>query len=478
MAEAARIAAREASYLYRGQAKPVGPFSLEAHGGDLHLVSGPSGGGKSTLARMLSGLIPHLYRGRLTGSVLALGRPTHTVPLWQLSAAAGLVLQNPAAQLLASTVEGEIIFGLENLGLGAAEIESRLEESLERFGLSGLAGRDPRTLSGGEQQRLILAAAMARRPQTLILDEPLSMLDTTSAQGIVRHLQGLAEEGCAVVAFEHRRAYFEGLEGLRRLELPGPAAPDFDPLPEIGRRLSAFRLSVDGLGVQLGGKSVLQDIGLDLAGAQVVALVGANGSGKTTLLRALAGLQEHGGRLTGFVSGQGSPPRLGLVFQNPDRQIFNPTVREEILYGLPNHDEELYRRVVRLLGLEPYEATPPLLLSEGEKKRLALATVLLRPGLCGLCLDEPTLGQDDAQRRLLGRILRHLAGAGYLCLVATHDLGWALEWSGRLLLLSQGRLLASGEPREVLARPELWAQAGLVLPPHLVRPCDAEEISR
>jgi energy-coupling factor transport system ATP-binding protein len=115
--------------------------------------------------------------------------------------------------------------------------------------------------------------------------------------------------------------------------------------------------------------------------------------------------------------------------------------------------------VLDLLGLAPYEQTPPLLLSEGEKKRLALAIVLLRPGLCGVCLDEPTLGQDADQRRILGRIIRRLAGAGYLCLIATHDLEWAAQWSDRILTLERGRLVASASPRDPdLLRPRIsWS---------------------
>jgi energy-coupling factor transport system ATP-binding protein len=478
MSGQAVITVEEVSYRYPGQRGGIAGFSLEAGPGEMHLVCGPSGCGKSTLARILSGLIPHLYRGRLTGRVLIGGRASHATPLWQLTEAVGLVMQNPAAQLLASTVKDEVIFGLENLGLSPSQIEARLAAALEGFGLEGLAGRDPRTLSGGEQQRLILAAVMARQPLALILDEPLSMLDTTSAQAVVGHLERLSGTGCAVVAFEHRRAWFDRLAGLERHELTGPAAAeDAGALPELPQHLPAFRLSVDGLGVEIGKRPILESIDLDLAGGQVVALVGANGSGKTTLLRALAGLQPHTGRITGFSTGSRGKPRLGLAFQNPDRQIFNATVRQEVLFGLPDYDVRLYRGVLALLGLGPYEETPPLLLSEGEKKRLALATVLMRPGLSGICLDEPTLGQDEGHRRLLGLVLHRLASAGYLCLVATHDLGWALQWADRLLMLREGRLAACGEPRAVFERRDLWAQAGLLLPPWVTQPCDAGQHS-
>lgn len=447
MAAPAVVTAERAAYQYGDCTTAIGPFDLQARAGEFHLVSGPSGCGKSTLARMLSGVIPHLYRGRLQGRVLIDGRPSHSVPLWELSTRVGLVSQNPAAQLLTSTVRDEMAFGLENIGLPAGEIETRLEATLECFGLQDLAARDPRTLSGGEQQLLVLAALAARAPQLLVLDEPLSMLDSTAAPRVVTHLRRLNRAGTGVVVFDHRGRFFRKVDGLRNVQLAGTEAAG-RALPELPERVSPFRLKVEGLGVELGGRAVLRNIELDLAGGQVVAVAGPNGSGKTTLLRALAGLQPHDGRITGSAHGA---PRLGLCFQNADRQIFNPTVRQELLFGLTRYDQDFYRCILELLGLAPYENTPPLLLSEGEKKRLALAIVLLRPGLCGVCLDEPTLGQDAGQRRILGQIVQHLAAAGYLCLVATHDVEWAGQWSDHVLMLQEGELCE-------------WLRAPLVLP--------------
>ncbi|HXQ24430.1 MAG TPA: ABC transporter ATP-binding protein, partial [Candidatus Acidoferrales bacterium] len=155
------ISADGVSFRYLTRSQAVGPFDFEAQAGEFHLISGPSGCGKSTLARVLSGLIPHLYRGDLEGAMHIAGRRSDAVPLWQLSALVGFVSQNPAAQLLGSSVADEIVFGLENLGLTATDIEIRLQAALAAFGLDGLATRDPRTLSGGEQQKLILAAVTA-----------------------------------------------------------------------------------------------------------------------------------------------------------------------------------------------------------------------------------------------------------------------------------------------------------------------------
>jgi energy-coupling factor transport system ATP-binding protein len=452
MSGTALINAAAASFRYAGSARAVGPFDFVAHAGEFHLVSGPSGCGKSTLARLLCGLIPHLFRGELGGRVDIGGQRSERLPLWNLTAVVGFVAQNPSAQLLTSTVRDEIVFGLENLGLSRRAIQERVEEGLSSFGLSDLADRDPRHLSGGEQQKLLLAAIVARRPPAVVLDEPLSMLDGASAHQLVSDLEALRRAGSAVVTFEHREAFFAAVDGVKRRTLRSTKITG-ERVPELPARMPVFRLVVDGFSVELGGRPVLQGIECTLAGGQVVGVVGANGSGKTTLLRALAGLQPHRGRVNAYVSGSHPMPQVGLCFQNPDRQIFNPTVRQELRFGLAAVNEDLYAAVVDLLGLAAYEETPPLLLSEGEKKRLALGTLLLRPGLSGVCLDEPTLGQDAHHRRLLGRVARQLAAAGYLCVVATHDLEWVAEWCDHFLVLESGQLVAAGKP-EIITNSE------------------------
>jgi energy-coupling factor transporter ATP-binding protein EcfA2 len=441
------VEACDAAFRYPARDAAVGPFSLAVHAGELHHIRGPSGCGKSTLGRMLAGLIPHLYRGQFGGAVRVGNWLTTDAPLWQLSTHVGFVGQNPAAQLLGATVRDEILFGLENLGLSRAEMRTRLRAALDASGLGGLAERDPHTLSGGEQQKLVLAAVAARQPQVLVLDEALSMLDETSAGDIAQHVQRLRHAGTAVIAFEHRAPVEAWREDARCRTLAGaPAA--LSPLPDLPPQIAPLQLSVRGLGVRLSGQEVLNGIDLSLTGGRVVALLGANGAGKTTLLRALAGLEPHSGNIG---DDAGGVPRIGLCFQNSDQQIFNPTVRAEILFGNPEADEGFFRCVIELLGLAPYEHTPPLLLSEGEKKRLSLAILLTRPGLRGVCLDEPTLGQDDLYQHRIGRVLRRLAAAGYLCVVATHDVAWAAKWCDEFVLLHAGQI--AGHQRATAVRP-------------------------
>ena len=361
------LRAEQVSFRYPQEGHGLKPISLEIVPGELTLVTGPSGCGKSTLARCLMGLIPHLYHGELTGEVWLNGYRTTEVPLWQLAEKTGMVFQNPAAQMLAPTVEDEIVFGLENLGLPPDEIKSRLETVLQDFDLNHMRERNPHTLSGGEQQRLALAAIMARQPQVLILDEPLSMLDTTAAEDLIAYLQRFAAGGKTLIMFEHRQEYLEGVPGLRHVVLKSKKKeernfPAVNPQP-AGEN---FKLEIENLSVRLGGRNVLQNLNLSLENGQVVAVVGRNGVGKTTLLRTLSGLQKYNGSAKVITMQRNQPPDLGIIFQNPDLQLFNASVRDEILYRLPNPDMAYYRWLVAALGLEPYENTPPLLLSEGE----------------------------------------------------------------------------------------------------------------
>jgi len=464
------LIADQLTFSYAGRPAPgIQDVSLNVDAGERLLITGPSGSGKSTLTRCLVGVIPHLYNGKLDGEVWLNGARTDSTPLWKLSELAGLVFQNPAAQMLASTVENEIAFGLENLGLPAAEIAWRIDEMVDRFDLRHLRQRDPRRLSGGEGQRVALAATLSRRPPIIVLDEPLSMLDTTTAGELVCYLVELASEGHAVVVCEHRSRYFDSACTFREYALNSRLADPVEQIEEPPPLPASpdFRLQVSDLSVTFGANSALDSVESELAGGEIVALVGPNGSGKTTLLRSLVGLQRHEG-VVGVTPDE--PIDLGLVFQNPDLQLFNPTVREEILYHVDSPDEVLCNWLVTALGLGPYQDTSPLLLSEGEKKRLCLAMILMHQPRHGVLLDEPTLGQDDRHRLLLGQTVGALADAGRLALVATHDLAWALHFATRMIVLHEGRLVADGEPASLLRDGAIWQQVGLHVPEWIWEP--------
>jgi energy-coupling factor transport system ATP-binding protein len=467
------LRAEKVSYTYPQDHRGVAPVSFALQRGDALLINGKSGSGKSTLARCLTGLIPHLYHGEMTGEVWIDSRKSAELPLWEITEQVGLVFQNPALQMLKSTVEEEILFGLENLGLPHAEMKKRLDSALSQFDLEKFLKRSPFSLSGGEQQKLALAAVIARNPAILVLDEPLSMLDSTAAYEFINNLQNLSNNGMATVICEHRQQYLQSIVSLNQLDLEH-TMPDQASITgsitdyPISRNL--FSLTIDQLSVTRGKNQILDNLSLECASGQVIALVGRNGSGKTTLLRALAGLQNYQGtiRCSDGDNGNDSFPHFNMVFQNPDTQLFNPTVREEILYKLPNYNQDLYTWLIEALDLKRYEDTQPLLLSEGEKRRVALATAIMHPYKHGVLLDEPSLGQDRVHKDFLIRLLREMAKAGWFVLFTTHDLELASQ-ADRMLLLTEQGVICDGPTKEVLNNQHAWCEAGLFLPPWIAR---------
>lgn len=218
-----------------------------------------------------------------------------------------------------------------------------------------------------------------------------------------------------------------------------------------------------------GENTILDNISFQMPAGRVVAIVGRNGAGKTTLLRAMAGLQPYLGGLQ--VAGNGSgKPAFGMVFQNPDLQLFNATVREEIQYRVARPDLLRYQWLLDSLRLQPYEDQAPLLLSEGEKRRVALATTLMHAPQHGILLDEPSLGQDVHHKQVLIGFMHSLSQAGMLVVMATHDMELVCA-ADEILLMKAGKVLNYGPTGEVLAASGSWEQAGLRLPDWMRAAC-------
>lgn len=289
------------------------------------------------------------------------------------------------------------------------------------------------------------------------------MLDVTAAADLIRHLIRLVETGTSIIIFEHRHDYLGAIPGLHRLSLDGVQLADRYPYADVNLAFhqapSRFELKIQGLAIQLAGRNIIQDLSFTVGSGETVAVVGRNGAGKTRLLRALAGLQRYSGK----VMVNGGNPDFGMVFQNTDLRIFSASVRDEILYNVPNPDLSHYRRVLDALDLSRYEKTPPLLLSEGEKKRVGLATVLMRQPRHGILLDEPSLGQDQRHKEILMHLARALNAAGQIVLLTTYDLTLAAQCD-RIILLGSDEIAADGPRSEVMANRDAWARIGLHVP--------------
>ena len=485
------------SFRYRDRdSLAIQDISFEVPAGEVLLVAGASGCGKTTLIRCLNGLIPRSYKGELQGRVELLGQDTAGLPLARISQMVGTVLQDPERQILGTKVYAEVAFGLENLGLPRGEIWERVNAALERLGIAHLRDRETFSLSGGEKQKAALAGVLAMQPSVLLLDEPLASLDPASGKEALAVFRRLVDEGIAICLVEHRVedvlaiepdrvlymeegriAYLGAPSGLmaevdyRQVKLPAPVvmaraahAPlrEFHPSiqPDGGEPLVTFEGVSFGYGED--GPEVIHGVDLTIRRGDIIAVLGPNGAGKTTLVKHAIGLlkPDRGrvwleGRDTKALSVAEVAHTLGYVFQSPSHMLFAPTVQEELSFGPKNlgYAEEVIAEgvshaieTVNLKGLETY---PPLALSFGQQKRVSIAAILAMRSKI-LVMDEPTAGQDYANYMGFMDTILQMPGFQAILFI-THDLDLAISYANRVVLMSEGQIAADGEPAKVLS---------------------------
>ena len=433
------------TYTYPGANEPaLRDVGIEIAEG-LTVVAGPSGGGKSTLLRVLNGLVPHFHGGRIAGSASVVGFDVIATPTRQLARSVGFVFQDPELQTVYNVVDREVAFGLENIGLPSREMAGRIEEALHAAGIAHLLGRTVRTLSGGERQRLALASALAMRPQVIVLDEPTSQLDPEGAAMVLTAVLALINQGRHAVIAEHRLERLAiGARGL--VMVAGGVVEAADPqtwraLPASAHRprrspIGAEAWSLKQVSAGFDGKLVLDGTNLAGCSGEVVALSGPNGGGKTTLLRLIAGAMPP---LAGTVERR--PGRIAYLPQNPTALLHRPTVRDEVSLTLERAGEsEPPDAILAALGLSAVADRYPRDLSSGERQRAALATVL--PGMPRLVLlDEPTRGMDAVAREALVGLVARLRDQGASIVLATHDADLRAAVADRVVRVADGKVL-------------------------------------
>jgi energy-coupling factor transport system ATP-binding protein len=469
--------------------------SFQVAPGECLLVVGPSGSGKSTLALALAGLVPRERPGDWRGSIEIDGASLAALAPSAVAERVGIVFQHPASQLVMDRVEDDVAFGLENRGWSLEAMRRRVPEALAEVGLAGLERGRPNRLSGGQQQRLALAGVLAAGPGLLVLDEPTANLDPDGTEAFFDRLSGLrAARTATIVLIEHRmeRAWpladrilalgadgspiDEGVPGdvvarsgeaMHRAGIWMPAAIESALDRAAGRTETPAgatwtadvgvgrRPLVVADGVTFGyerANPVIQDVSLQIAEGERVALVGANGSGKSTLARLLVGLlRPDRGRLS---LDEDDPSRLspralahcaGFVFQDPEQQFIADQVADEVMLGLRPEERPAAEALMDRLGLplDAFAERNPYSLSGGEQRRLSLASVLVRRPRV-VVLDEPTFGQDRHGYSGLVEILRERATSGTCLIAATHDPRFVRDVTPRAITISAGRVVADG----------------------------------
>ena len=484
------------TFQYRIRDTPaIQNLSFTMHEGELLLVAGASGCGKTTLMRCINGLIPRSYRGELAGDVTLFGRDAKAMSMAELSQIVGTILQDPERQIVGSYVLNEVAFGLENLAVPRDEIARRIDEALDYLGILHLRERETFGLSGGEKQKVALAGVLAMRPRILLLDEPLASLDPASAQEALALFRRLADEGVTIMLVEHRvedalqikpdavlymdegqQAYYGDVAGLmevvdyHKVKLPAPVVlerakkappPVFNLAvqPDGGQTLVTFRDVAFRYDKAL--PEVLHGVNFTIRKGDVVAILGPNGAGKTTLVKHALGLLKptRGDVLledknTREISVAQAAQTVGYVFQSPSQMLFAPTVEAELAFGPRNlhHDPEVIGRSVDLaldvVNMTEYRDSPPLALSFGQQKRISIAAVLAMRSRI-LMMDEPTAGQDYWNYIAFMDAILQMPGFDAIIFI-THDLDLAVTYANRVVLVHEGSIAAEGPPEEVL----------------------------
>jgi energy-coupling factor transport system ATP-binding protein len=442
-----------------GEGDALAGVDLVVGPGELVAVTGPNGSGKSTLARILVGAQPTAGRVERPGAP-GLGRPGGTA----------LVFQRPETQVLGARVRDDVVWGLAPELADTVDVDALLE----RVGLAGFGPRDTATLSGGELQRLAVAAALARRPALVVSDEATAMLDRPGRRRLLALLRSVAQDGVAVVHVTHHPDEAAAADRVVRLDrgrvvagdAPDGRSPPPRPRPAAGRGAAA--VSLRGVGHVYAARTpwahrALADVDLDVAAGESVLLVGPNGSGKSTLAWVVAGLTvpTDGEALVGGAPAGSRVGAIGVSFQHARLQLLRPTVAEDVAAGL-DVDAAAVDAALAAVGLDPgFRDRSVDRLSGGELRRVALAGVLIRrPAV--LVLDEPFAGLDpDARVELAWTLHDVRERSGTTLLVVSHDFDEAAPVSDRVVALAAGRVVHDGP---VGPTDELEALAGLFAP--------------
>ncbi|MCL2210937.1 MAG: energy-coupling factor ABC transporter ATP-binding protein [Treponema sp.] len=483
----------DVSFIYpRSRKKALDGVTISIEKGEFLAVMGEAGSGKSAFCKLINGVIPLLSGGRLSGTVISDGIRADKSTVPQMAIKVGLVMDDPDAQLFTSSAREEAAFGPENLLLPPEEIEKRIEYALNAVGLKGFDDRNPASLSGGEKQRLVIAAALAMKCGILVLDEPLCRLDPKGAVDVMNvlkdiqknsritvimssHNSGLmakyADRVCIlkngkIAALDSAEIIFSNAELLESNGIQSPEIVNEFFLTESAENaesggeksiepnslLASCAIKISNLNFKYPTGTGISNLNLSINEGDFAALIGDNGCGKTTLLKCITGLlKPHEGEIfiknknANILSVSDISKDVGYVMQNPDNQLFTDSVFKEIAFALKNmrlSKPEIKQRAqeaLDIVGLQDADAFPHAL-SRADRTKTVIACVLAM-GCKILVLDEIDVGNDYKGNLKIMDVLNSLNARGFTIIFVTHNMFLAHKYARRLIKLDRNGIV-------------------------------------